>query len=148
MGTYTSTARTTIGTIAAASYEIRAPSTNRIYVKEIGLFLAAATAATLGVGRPAAIGVTPTANAGIQPAAHDPADAASTAVAAIAWGTAPTVPANSLFLRRIGLPATIGAGVIWTFPDGEELVIPVSGSLVVWNITAAPVIDCYFVVRD
>jgi hypothetical protein len=35
------------------------------------------------------------------------------------------------------LPATIGAGVIWTFPQG--LVVPVSGFLVVWQFSALAV---------
>jgi hypothetical protein len=36
------------------------------------------------------------------------------------------------FFRRIALPATIGAGVIWTFPRG--LVLATSASLLVWNL--------------
>jgi hypothetical protein len=42
------------------------------------------------------------------------------------------------------LPATIGAGVIWTFEDG--LVIPVSSYLVLWQYSALAVTySCYFV---
>ena len=45
-------------------------------------------------------------------------------------------PAPASYLRRFGIPATLGAGVIWSFPQG--LIIP-SGpaELVVWNIGAA-----------
>jgi hypothetical protein len=45
------------------------------------------------------------------------------------------------FLRRVSLPATIGAGIVWQFPQG--LIIPVSSSLVVWNITAVSVADIW-----
>src|ERR1043166_8797485 len=135
--------RTANITIANATFEIRAGATGpRPRILEIGLFLAAATASTFGIGRPAAIGVTPT-----NPLAllnEDPADGASLTTIAGAWGTGPTVPAN--FFRRVSLPATIGTGVIWTFPKG--LVIPLGGSIVVWNITATGVADAYVVVDE
>jgi hypothetical protein len=47
-------------------------------------------------------------------------------------------------MRRISLPATVGTGVIWTFSDG--LVIPVSGSIVLWNLGTNGVVDAYAVV--
>jgi hypothetical protein len=109
---------------------------------EIGLFLAAATASTFGLGRPQAIGVTPTSPVTVLQ--EDPGDPAGTVQTALAWGTAPTVPLQ--FFRRISLPATIGTGVIWTFPRG--LVIPISSSLVVWNITATGVADIYVVIDE
>jgi hypothetical protein len=52
----------------------------------------------------------------------------------VAASTKPTSP--TLFLRRFGIPATIGAGVIWTYPQG--LIVPTGpAELVVWNIGAA-----------
>ena len=62
----------------------------------------------------------------------------------VAWGTAPTVPAN--FFRRISCPATIGAGAILSFPKG--LGIPVSGSVIWWIIATAPVCDVWAVVDE
>jgi hypothetical protein len=62
----------------------------------------------------------------------------------MAWGTAPTAPTN--FLRRVTLPATIGAGIIWTFPRG--LVIPVSSSIVIWNIGTNSVADIWIVIDE
>jgi hypothetical protein len=112
-----------------AVWEIRCSSSARAYVMELGFFLNAATATLIGLGRPAAIGVTPTSPVDFQP--EDPANPiiSGECQSALAWGTAPTIPTN--FLRRIGLPATVGVGVIWTWPRG--LVIPSSGSIVLWN---------------
>jgi hypothetical protein len=48
-----------------------------------------------------------------------------------AWSSAPTLPAQFLF--GVFLSASIGTGMIWAFPQGEELVIPASSGLVFWN---------------
>ncbi len=151
MALYALRTRTTVTTTGAAAYEIRAASGARLRVREIGIFLAAATASTYGIGRPAAIGVTPTAPVTV--IAQDPADGAGTTVTAVAWGTAPTVPAQ--FLRVIGLPAAIGNGVIWTFGPNELVIGQVIGvaaavtSLVVWNLaTNSAATDIYFVVDE
>jgi len=133
-------ARTTDGTNAAAAWEISTAATpGRARVVEIGFFLAAATTTTIGLGRPAAIGVTPTSPVDFLP--EDPNDVLASGVvqSAVAWGTGPTVP--TAFLRRISFPATIGTGVIWTFPEG--LVIPVSSSIVLWNLDTNSVLDVY-----
>jgi hypothetical protein len=59
--------------------------------------------------------------------------------------TGPTIPLN--FIRRIGLPATIGAGFIWTFSD-RGLVVPVSSSIILWNLSATGVSDVYVEVDE
>lgn len=141
---YELSVRTSSGTIAEPGWEIIAGATpGRIRLLEIGFFLAAATASQIGLGRPAAIGDTPTSPVDFLP--EDPNDVLASGViqSAVAWGTKPTVP--TAFLRRISLPATIGAGVIWTFPQG--MVIPASGSIVLWNIGASSVLDAYAVVE-
>jgi len=127
---------------ASAAWEIRTGSTpGRVRILEIGIFLQAATASDYGLGRPAAIGVTPTSPQDFL--VEDPNDVIATGVlqSALAWGTAPTVPAN--FFRRISFPATIGSGVIWTFPRG--LVIPVSSGLVLWNFQTNGAVEAYAV---
>jgi hypothetical protein len=127
----------------SAAWEIRTGATpGRAKVLEIGFFLAAATASTFGLGRPAAIGVTPTSPVDFLP--EDPSDVLATGVvqSALAWTTGPTAPTN--FLRRISLPASVGTGVIWTFPKG--IVIPVSGSLVLWNSALNGVVDAYAII--
>jgi len=135
--------RTIDGTDAAAAWEIRTGATpGRVKVHEIGFFLAAATASIVGLGRPAAVGITPTTPVDFLP--EDPNDVLASGIvqSALAWGTGPTVP--TAFIRRIALPATIGTGVIWTFPEG--LIIPVSSSLVLWNLASNAVLDAYAVV--
>uniref|UniRef100_A0A6M3JF98 Uncharacterized protein n=1 Tax=viral metagenome TaxID=1070528 RepID=A0A6M3JF98_9ZZZZ len=136
--------RTSSGTAAAAAWEIRTGATpGRVKLLELGFFLAAATASTYGLGRPAAIGDTPTTPVDLLQ--EDPNNVLATAIvqSALAWGTGPTVP--TAYLRRISLPATVGTGVIWTWPEG--LVIPVSSSIVLWNIGTNSVVDAYAVVE-
>lgn len=152
MAIYSLSQRTTNTTIANPCWEIRSAAGNKPKVLEIGISINAATASVYGLGRPAAIGVTPTSPQTFV----DESDGGSGATAAptgnttaaVAWGTPPTVPAN--FLRRVSTPATIGAGVIWTFPRG--LGIPnqsgTVGSLVIWNITATSAADVWAVVDE
>lgn len=110
---------------------------------EIGISQNAATAGVYGIGRPAAIGVTPTSPVTFLDE-QDGNGPAGLTTCAVAWGTGPTVPAN--FFRRLSCPATIGAGAIFTFPRG--LGIPISGSIVIWIIATAPVCDVYAVVDE
>jgi hypothetical protein len=142
MAFYELAVRTSGAASGAAAWEIRTSANIRARLMELGIFLAAATASTYGLGRPAAIGATPTTPVDFIP--EDPADVtvASQVQSALAWGTGPTVP--TAFFRRIGFPATIGVGVIWTFPRG--LVIPVSSSIVLWNLATNGVVDAYAVV--
>lgn len=128
---------------ATAACELRTTSTDRVSVREVGLTLAAATASIIGLGRPAAIGVTPTTPVTLL--AQDPADAAATSTSALAWGTGPTVPTN--FLRRVATSGTIGVGIIWTFGP-RELVIAVSSSLVIWNLQLNSALNVYWVVEE
>jgi hypothetical protein len=141
---YTLGVRTSGVTSATAAWEIRASANVRARVLEIGVFLAAATASTYAIGRPAAIGVTPTTPVDFVP--NDPADVtvAGQVQSALAWATAPTVP--TAFFRRVSLPATIGTGIIWTFP--QPIVIPASGSIVLWNAALNGVVDAYAVIDE
>jgi hypothetical protein len=117
----------------------------RARILEIGLFLSTVGTSpnTIGLGRPAANGVTPTTPVDFQ--VEDPADVLATGVlqACLAWGTKPTAPTQ--YFRRIGLPATVGTGVIWTFPKG--IVMAVSSNLVLYNASgnAVGLPNCYAV---
>jgi len=136
--------RTTNVTIDNCCWELLTGATpGRVKVYEIGITLAAAIPSTFGLGRPQAIGITPTNPVNFQ--VEDPNDVLASGVvrSALAWGTGPTVPSN--YLRRVSLPATVGVGIIWTFPKG--LVIPVSSSLILWNISSTGVADVYAVVE-
>ena len=132
----------TTGTASgSAAWEIRTSANTRARIMEVGFFLNAATVSTIGLGRPAAIGVTPTSPVDLLP--EDPADVtvAGLVQSALAWTTGPTAPAN--FARRISLPATVGVGVIWTWPKGY--VIPASSSVVLWNIGLSSTLNAYAV---
>lgn len=143
MALYGLSQRTSATTAASPSWEVRSASTNAPRIMEVGVSQNAATAGVYGVGRPAAIGVTPTSpqNFVQESAANDPT---SLTTAAIAWGTAPTVPAN--FNRRLSCTNTIGVGAIFTFPRGLQ--IAVSQSIVLWIIAAAPVCDVWCVIDE
>jgi hypothetical protein len=143
MARYSLASRLSNVTTGAACWELRSTSTDRLFIREIGITLAAATASTFGLGRPQAIGVTPTSPVAVQ--AMDSGDPAGTGTVALAWGTGPTIPLN--FIRRIGLPATIGAGFIWTFSD-RGLVVPVSSSIILWNLSATGISDVYVEVDE
>jgi len=143
MSLYGLSQRTTSTTAATASWEVRSGSGNKPRIMEVGISQNAATAGVYGLGRPAAIGVTPTSPQNFVAEADASAPTSNT-TAAVAWGTGPTVPAN--FNRRVSCAATIGVGVIWTFPRGMD--IATSNSIVVWIIATAPVCDVWAVIDE
>lgn len=124
---------TVVGVSNQALAWLRSTTGKDMRIWEIAVYESGGTAAAsdVGLGRPAAISVTPTT---LTPQAEDTSSAAAACTGQVAAGTKPTIPAN--FIRRFGVPAQLGAGVIWSFPNG--LVVP-SGpaEMVVWNIGAA-----------
>ena len=126
--------RTSGTTIANANYGIYPPSTVRAALLEYGMIQVTGTAQSIGLGRPATNG---TASGAVLFQQDDPGDPASVVNGHITWSAQPTAPA--IYHRRWNSAATIGVGVIWTFPRG--LVIAASGALVGWNITAAVAMD-------
>ncbi|MBA2706318.1 MAG: hypothetical protein H0U59_00755 [Gemmatimonadaceae bacterium] len=145
MARYSLGSRTTATASGVANWELRSTATDRLRVMELGIVVAAATASTFGLGRPAAIGVTPTSPVTIL--AEDSGDAAGTGTVALAWGTAPTAPTGSAYLRRVATPASIGAGIVWTFGE-NGLVVPISSSIVIYNLSTTGVADIYVVVDE
>jgi len=141
MAIYSLGQRTTNLTITQAQWELRSAASVRPVLLELAIVGATATAVSLGLGRPQALGVTPV-NVLFQ--ADDPGDPAATTAASLSWATSPTVPL--IFHRRWNGAATIGVGIIWTFPRGLRL--PVSGSLVIWNVTAAVASDVSAVIDE
>lgn len=143
----TSTAAAPFGEIIAATLATgkRPPE-----IRELGIFLNApgAGVAQIGLGQPAAIGVTPGTLVTVQADNTFDAIAGNTQVAAT-WGTAPTAP--STFRRRADLQAVAGAGVIWTWNPGELVMWPAASisTLVLWQISAQAVTyDCYLKVAE
>lgn len=134
--------RTTNLTIAEGTFEIRTPATTRCRVVQIGIIQATGTAQSLGFGNPAANGVTPT-NIAFQRC--DPGDPASLITGAIAWSsTKPTAP--TIFHARWNSAANIGEGIIWDFVPG--LIIPISDTMTVHNITASVANDITAVIDE
>lgn len=125
------------GAAAGPICTFRAGSATRPDIREIGVFVASApaTGPTVGLGRPAAAGaggLTGTLGQALDP--NDPA-ATSTWVTSFAT-TQPTAPTN--FFDRLTLPNVIGAGYVWTFGI-NELAVPASGDLVLWQASALAV---------
>lgn len=143
MALYALSQRTSATAAASASWEIRSTSSNKPKIMELGISQNAATAGVYGIGRPGAIGVTPTSPQTFVDEGDGNAPAAQS-TAAVAWGTGPTVPTN--FNRRLSCSNVVGVGAIFTFPRG--LGIPISSSIVVWILATAPVCDVYAVVDE
>lgn len=143
MAIYSLAQRTTATAAASASWEVRSVATNKPKVMELGISQNTATAGVYGIGRPGAIGITPTSPQTFLDEQDGNGPTGNT-TAAVAWGTGPTVPTN--FFRRLSCPATVGAGCIFTFPRG--LALQVSNSVVVWIIATAPVCDVWAVVDE
>ncbi len=143
MALYGFGARTTQTVAANASFEMRSTAGNKPKCLQLELAQVTAVAGQYGVGRPAAIGVTPTSPQTVVDEA-DGNGATGLTTTALAWGTGPTVPSN--FNRRYTCVAGIGAGFIAVFPGGFGL--PVSGSIVVWIVATAPVCDVNVAVSE
>lgn len=143
MAIYSLSQRTTVTTIAAASWAALSPATNEGAVMEWGYFNGAATACVVGLGRSAN---TPTLTGGVAFLAEDEGRPTGLTQSAVAFGTAPTVPTQ--FFRRFSLAALNGAAAVFTFPRG--IVLPAGGqALVAWNITAnSAVVDIHAVVDE
>lgn len=143
MAIYSLALRTTVTTIAAASWAALSPASNEAAVMELGYFNGAATACVVGFGRS---GNTPTLTGGVAFQAEDEGRPAGVTQAAVAFGTAPTVPTQ--FFRRFSLAALVGAAVVYTFPRG--IVLPAGGqAIVAWNITAnSAVVDIHAVADE
>lgn len=127
--------RTSNLTITQASAEIRTTAAVKARILEMSIVQATATAQSLGFGRPAAIGVTPGTTSTFQ--RDDSADPACVTTISATWATSPTAPAT--YHRRWNSAATVGVGIVMTYPRG--IIIPVSASFVVFNITAAVACD-------
>lgn len=126
--------RTSGVTIANANYGVYPPATVRPRVLELSMIQATATAQSIGFGRPATIG---TQTGAVLFQQEEVADPAAVLNGHITWSVQPTTP--TVFSRRWNSAATIGVGIVWTFPRG--FVIPISSAAVCWNITAAVAMD-------
>lgn len=105
---------------------LRAPATEVMRITEIGITLTAATASRLELIRALAVSLTPSGNIPGRNTKPGAPNSGSTLVTG--WATAPTVTATSQ-LRRVSLPATIGAGVVWTWPADRPLEVGLGSAI-------------------
>ena len=127
--------RTSNVTINNANVQITTTAGVKARLLEFATIQVTGTASSYGLGRPNALAVTPGTTSTFQ--RDDSADPACVTTASLTWGTSPTAPTN--YMRRTNTAGTIGVGIIWSFPRG--IIIPVSGALVNFNITAAVALD-------
>jgi hypothetical protein len=128
-----------VGTTGVAALEIiNSSASKNVFIKEILASLTAATATRLGVGRPAAAGITPT-----TPILFQGLDGVSVADAktAIAWATPPTIPAK--FYADIFQQNVAGLTIDFVFADDGIMLKP-GQTLVVWNLAGNSV--CNFTI--
>lgn len=102
--------------------------TERAFVREIRIFVTAATASNVGLIRSNNIPVESVSYAAV---AYDGYDAAGYSTLDTAWSTAPTIGGNA-YLRQSSLANVQGAYDVWTFQP-QALVVDSSSFLVFWN---------------
>lgn len=142
MAIYSLALRTTVTTIAAASHAALSPATNEAAIMEYSYINGAATACFVGLGRSAN---TPTLTGGVAFLAEDEGRTTGLTQAAVAFGTAPTVPTQ--FFRKFSLAALVGAAICFTFPRG--IVLAAAGAaFTTWNITACSAVVDINMVAD
>lgn len=139
--------QTVVTTTASACLEIIAPPTRNVQIMELDITTVAATASEVGLGYPAAKGITPTL---IAPLFVGDPNAVMTRVA-VAWGTPPTVPTR--FERRVSLANAIGSLSVWQFDDFKSdkpngLVILAGTSIVLWNLSVVSLLDVSIVLEE
>lgn len=145
MAIYSISRTATVTTSGNAAGDVATSTGIRPRVMEVGIFLGAATASTYALNRSSALGTRTTPVALLPEDAADPALTGITLVdSAIAFSVQPTLAATDL--RTIALPATIGVGMVWTFPKG--LAIAVSLSLVIVNRATNSASAPYHIVCD
>lgn len=137
--------RTTNTTSGQAAMDVACSTGLRPNVLEWTITLGAATASTYGLNRATVIGTRTTPTALLVEDPDDPVPTGITLLdSALAHSVQPTL--SSDYLRRVSLPATIGAGRTWIFPKG--LKIDSSLSIVLQNLATNGVVDSEVVVEQ
>ena len=144
MATYSIGRRTTNTTSGQAAFDLAESTGIRALLNELQFTLGAGTASTYGLNRATALGTRTTPVAILGENDGDPTLTGITLIdTALAHSVQPTLASE--YHRRISLPATIGAGVFWTFPKGFR--IGVSLSAVLQNLATNGVLDVTAVVE-
>lgn len=121
MARYTVAFAKTTGAAAGPIMDLRPAAAKDARLWEVGVFAETAVAGTVGLVRSTSAGTTP--GGAVVPQAEDYSNTrACTVNCYTTYATEPTQA--GVYLRRAVLAASIGSGIIWTFPDG--IVIPTS----------------------
>lgn len=141
---------TTTVTLSSVAAEIRAGTAAPMELLEMGIFLNAATATTLALGRPGNTPAGGTSQTATKPSGLNAVGGASLGgIILSGQTTAPTVPSAGNTLRQIALPAAIGNGIVFTWQPGELIVSPTtSDGLILWNLTAGSALRLYIRWRE
>ena len=134
--------RTSNTTINAAAAQLLCTGGVKCRILEHSLIQVTGTASSYGIGRPAAAAVTPGTISTFQ--RDDSNDPACVTTVSLTYGTSPTNPTN--FHRRWNSAATVGVGIVWTFPRG--VVVPVSGAFTIANITVSVALDVNWAIDE
>jgi hypothetical protein len=143
MAIYSGSWRTSVTTTSNANIEIIAGTNTTYRLLEFGFTQNTGTASVYGFGVPAAIGSLPSSAKAVVAEDGGNTTTANTTVAT-AWTTSPTVP--NTYSRRVSMPATVGAGIVWTFPRGFTVLKALSTTCV--NIGATVALDTWCVVDE
>lgn len=129
MALYSGDFATTVTTTGAPAMDFRAATGNFPRIMEMAIVMAVATASTYAIARSTN---SPTQTSTSVMLAEDAGNAATgVTTQAVTWSTAATV--GTVFYRRAVLPATIGAGIVYTWPRGLGIA-PAAATIVVWNL--------------
>jgi hypothetical protein len=134
----------------ASYHSMHAATADAARLREYGAFCNAATASPFLLGRPANTPVATTST--LFNATNPDVDTAAVTNFDTAWSTAPTTP--TVIYRRVALPATIAAGIVFVWGEGDEIVMSkTAGSnqwLVTWNYSGSTgsVLNCYAKIRE
>lgn len=135
MSIYALNLPTTVTTIAAPAYDLKAAAANSPKIMQLDVMLGQSVSPVVGIygfGRPANDGsVAQTGATAVQ--SDDPVQPGGQTTCAIQWSVPPTQPVQ--FLRRSYLPAVLQAAIIWTWPRG--LGVLATRGLVLWSLNAA-----------
>lgn len=119
MARFSISGRTTIvGTSALPNVSLYATASVRPRIVEIGLWNTSSTAVTIAVVRLTTAG---TQGAGLTEVGDDQPETTALATGFAGHTVGPTIGGE---IKRATLAAAVGAGVIWTWPDGNSLHIP------------------------
>ena len=155
--------RTPAAAVSTAICELNTTSTQSCRIMEVGVVSATGVVSGVSIGHPSTASVSPTfltngwtpgqsTIAGFLAEQDSNAPLAKTTVAVAAVTSMATCSTTvSPVFRRFMNPATVGVGVIWTFPKG--LFMPVSSTgqnaMCIFNVTATgPTYDVWIVIDE